>query len=117
MAEEEFDESTELLDQMDMALELFKDSLRQMRLSPQTTQGPIDEFNGLLAQMDMAVELFGENVKKMRTSATPAEGPTGADFDRFNNTERARKGHMQKSTKARREFAEFNREQEEPARR
>lgn len=104
MAEEEFDESTELLDQMDMAIVLFKDSLSALRNSKQPTSGPIDEFNGLLDQMDMAVGLFTESVGKIRNAAAPgslvATAPKGPDFARFNNTENSRRAHAQRTNRS-----------------
>ncbi len=104
MAEEEFDESTELLDQIDMAIVLFKDSLNALRNTKQPTSGPIDEFNGLLDQMDMAVGLFTESVGKIRKTTAPGPltvtTPKGPDFARFNDTERSRRVHTQRTNRS-----------------
>ena len=109
IVEDQSDESTELLDQMDMAIALFKDSLRELRNSKQPNAGPLDEFNGLLDQMDMAVGLFSESVGKMRATSV-ADGPTDADFTRFNQTEGSRRNRAMRVNRSRRskEFGEFN---------
>lgn len=106
MAEEEVDQSTELLDQMDMAMELFKDSSRQLRKAGTSDPQGLEEFNRLLDQIDMSITAFKESVSSLRLSTSEDKWPQDADFARFQAGESMRRRHAARKS-AGGEYQEF----------